>query len=319
MGEARLGFKRALVTGGAGFIGSNLAVELESRGVEVVVVDDFSSGHFENLRGFRGDVIAGDIVQPQQWVGRVGAVDVIFHQAAITDTTVTDQRRMMEVNVEGFRNLLSFAAATGVPRFVYASSAGVYGAGAVPQKESDDYEPMNVYGFSKKVMERVGNAFLREEGSLTLVGLRYFNVYGPREDHKGAAASMIWQLFRQMEAGKRPRIFKYGEQFRDQIYVKDIVEANLRAAAAEKSGVFNACTGRPATFNGIVGALNKVLETSMDPDYFDNPYSFYQDETQGDPALAREGIGFEARYSIEDGIKDYLGGRRPARTASAGA
>ena len=104
---------RALVTGGAGFIGSNLALELEALGHEVVVLDDFSVGHFENLRGFSGDVVAADVSRSADWIYRVGPVDAVFHEAAITDTTVMDQRRMMEVNVEGFRNVLDFAAETG--------------------------------------------------------------------------------------------------------------------------------------------------------------------------------------------------------------
>ncbi|MFH2202845.1 MAG: ADP-glyceromanno-heptose 6-epimerase [Elusimicrobiota bacterium] len=307
--------RRVLVTGGAGFIGSNLALELERRGVQVVVLDDFSVGHFANLRGFGGDVVAADIARPEQWAGRVGAVDAIFHQAANTDTTVTDQRRMMEVNVEGFRNIVSFALETGVSRVVYASSAGVYGAGSCPMRETGPQEPMNVYGFSKKVMERVGASFLGEEQALKLVGLRYFNVYGPGENHKGKVASMIWQLYGQMKAGNRPRIFKQGEQFRDQIYVKDVVAANLKAAAAKLSGVYNVCTGKPTTFNRIIEVLNEVMGTSLEPEYFDNPYSFYQNETEGDPRAAQEGIGFTAEYSIEAGIKDYLGGK-PAAVAA---
>ncbi|HBL18066.1 MAG: ADP-glyceromanno-heptose 6-epimerase [Elusimicrobia bacterium GWA2_69_24] len=299
--------KRALVTGGAGFIGSNLALELERRGIEVVVLDDFSSGHFENLRGFTGDCVAGDVSRPEEWAGRVGAVDAVFHQAAITDTTVTDQKRMLEVNVEGFRNILSFALESGVRRVVYASSAGVYGAGRIPMREGDPREPMNVYGFSKKVMEAVGRAFLAEDPGLTLVGLRYFNVYGPREGHKGSARSMTLQLFEQMRAGQRPRIFKDGEQFRDFIYVKDVVAANLKAVEASRSGVYNVCTGRPATFNHLIAVLNKTLGSAYAPEYFENPYSFYQNQTQGDPALAERELGFKARFSVDDGIPDYVG------------
>ena len=112
-----------------------------------------------------------------------------------------------------------------------------------------------------------------------------------------------------MKSGKRPRIFKYGEQYRDFIYVKDVVRANLKAAEAKASGVYNVCTGKRATFNRIIEVLNEVLGTSLEPDYFDNPYSFYQNETQGNPKAAKKGIGFEAAYSIEDGIKDYLGGK----------
>lgn len=299
--------RRVLVTGGAGFIGSRLALELERRGVSVVIVDDFSSGHFENLSGFKGDCVAADISKPSEWVGRVGAVDAIFHQAAITDTTVMDQKRMMEVNVEGFRNVLSFALESGVSRVVYASSAGTYGAGTLPMRESQPPTPMNVYGFSKMVMERVAEGFLKEEPSLCAVGLRYFNVYGPGESHKGKASSMIFQLHGQMKAGKRPRVFEHGTQYRDHIYVKDVVAANLKAAEAGSSGVFNVCTGKATTFNRVIEVLNSVLGSSLAPDYFKNPYSFYQDETRGDPAAASAGLGFSAAWTIEDGIRDYFG------------
>ena len=309
--------RRALVTGGAGFVGSNLALELERRGVSVVVLDDFSSGHFENLKGFKGDVVAGDISRPAEWMGRLGAVDCVFHQAAITDTTVMDQKRMMEVNVEGFRNLLTFALETGVRRVVYASSAGTYGGGSVPMRESQEPTPMNVYGFSKMVMERVADSFLKEDASLKVVGLRYFNVFGPRELHKGKAASMIFQLYGQMKAGKRPRIFRAGEQFRDHIYVKDVVAANLKAAEAGQSGVYNVCTGKGTTFNEVVDALNAVLGTRLEPDYFENPYSFYQNETQGDPSAAAAGMGFKSSWAFGDGVADYLGGK--AAKVAAGA
>ncbi|MBI5200587.1 MAG: ADP-glyceromanno-heptose 6-epimerase [Elusimicrobia bacterium] len=299
---------RILVTGGAGFIGSNLAIELESKGHDVVVLDDFSTGHFENLRGFAGDMVAADAVKTQDWVYRVGPVDSIFHQAAITDTTVTDQKRMMEVNVEAFRNVLHFAAESGAKRVVYASSAGVYGAGRTPMKESQAPEPLNVYAFSKRVMERVASDFQRENPSMKVVGLRYFNVYGPRETFKKAAASMIWQLSGQIISGKRPRIFKWGEQFRDFIYVKDVVAANLRALETENGGVYNVCTGKPTTFNKIIECIHQVLGTKLETEFFENPYNFYQNETLGDPSGAFTGLGFTAKFGIEDGIRDYLSG-----------
>ncbi|MBI4424994.1 MAG: ADP-glyceromanno-heptose 6-epimerase [Elusimicrobia bacterium] len=303
---------RALVTGGAGFIGSNLALELEAKGHDVVVLDDFSTGRFENLRGFAGDLVAADVAKAADWIYRVGPVDAVFHQAAITDTTVTDQRRMLEVNVEGFRNVLDFASETGAQRVVYASSAGVYGAGPTPMKESQKPEPLNVYGFSKRVMERVASDFQRDNPGLRVIGLRYFNVYGPRESFKKAAASMIWQLSGQIIAGKRPRVFKWGEQFRDFIYVKDVVAANLRGLEAEAGGVFNVCTGKPATFNKIIETLHAVLGTRLETEYFENPYSFYQNETLGDPSGASSVLGFTARYSIEEGIRDYLSGFKPS-------
>jgi len=299
---------RALVTGAAGFVGSNLAWELAQAGEKVVGLDDFSVGHFENLRGFPGDVIAADLAQPQQWAGRIGKVDVIFHEAAITDTTVMDQMKMMRVNVEAFRDLLAFAAETGVKKVVYASSAGVYGDLKPPQRETAQRAPLNIYAFSKMVMENAASEFQAAHPRMELVGLRYFNVFGPREKFKNKASSMIWQLSQQMLAGRRPRIFEDGEQYRDHIYVKDVVQANLLAAGRKVKGVFNVCTGKGTTFNKIIEHLNAALRTSLEPDYFKNPYSFYQNETLGDPAAAAKAFGFRARYSVAEGIKDYFSG-----------
>lgn len=295
---------RALVTGAAGFIGSNLCRELSGRGFSVVGLDDFSSGDFENLRDLKCDMITGDLCRPQDWRDRVGKVDIVFHQAAITDTTVTDQLKMMRVNVEGFRDLLGWAAETKVKKVVYASSAGVYGDGPVPMKESAETRPMNVYAFSKTVMERVA-----KECPLETVGLRYFNVFGPGERFKGKAASMIWQLAQQMLAGKRPRVFEFGEQYRDFIYVKDVVAANLAAAERKGSGVFNVCTGKKTTFNQVMEALNDTLGTKLKPEYFKNPYSFYQNETLGDPRNAAVALKFRSKFSVAEGIRDYFKGR----------
>jgi ADP-L-glycero-D-manno-heptose 6-epimerase len=304
---------RALVTGGAGFVGSNLCWELSARGWDVVALDDFSNGDFKNLQGFPGDVIAADVADVAFWAPRVGKADAVFHQAAITDTTVSDQRLMMRANVEAFRGLLDWARKIKVKKLVYASSAATYGDLPVPHREDATPKPLNVYGFSKAVMETVA---ARAKG-VAAVGLRYFNVFGPREAHKGKYASMIWQLSRQMKAGKRPRIFEFGEQSRDHIYVKDVVDANLRAFEKAAPGVYNCCTGRKTDFNAIVAALNAALGSSLAPEYFKNPYSFYQNETLGDPAQASRAFGFAARWTAERGIQDYIGGSR--RTAGAEA
>lgn len=302
--------KRYLVTGGAGFVGSNLALEIEKRGLgEVVVLDDFSSASFENLAGFKGDVVTAN-AESQEWWPKAGKVDAIFHQAAITDTTVTDQNRMMKVNVEGWRSVLEFALKKKVRRVVYASSAGVYGNGPCPMREEQGLRPENVYGYSKRVMDGLAMDFARRHPKVMVVGLRYFNVYGPRESHKGKFSSMIWQLAGQIRSGRRPRIFKFGEQGRDFIYVKDVVEANLCALKAKQSAVVNACTGKAETFNRVIELLNQALGASFEPEYFDNPYPFYQNRTQGDPLKAKRLLGFEARWSLEKGIFDYFSGEK---------
>jgi ADP-L-glycero-D-manno-heptose 6-epimerase len=304
---------RALVTGAAGFVGSNLALEILRQGHEVVGLDDFSVGNFENLGEFSGDFIGADFTDLPSWTGRVGKVDVVYHQAAITDTTVTDQLKMMRVNVEGFRDLLEWAAETGVKKVVYASSAGVYGDGPVPMKETAARRPMNVYAFSKMVMENVAAAFAKSHPKIELVGLRYFNVFGPRERFKGKFSSMIWQLSQQIKSGKNPRIFEDGEQYRDHIYVKDVVSANILATQRKVRGVYNVCTGKKTTFNQIIKFLNAALGTNRPPEYFKNPYSFYQNETLGDPGAAVRDFKYGANFSVEEGIRDYFGGQVSVR------
>jgi len=298
--------KKYLVTGGAGFVGSNIAFALESeRKAKVTVLDDFSSGNYKNLLGFTGDIVTGGI-QAQDWFDTVGRVDAVFHEAAVVDTTVTDQRRMMEVNVDAFRNVLEYALKFGVKRVIYASSAAVYGNSSCPMREDQAATPENVYGFSKAVMDNVARDFAAAHKDFTLVGLRYFNVYGPREYYKGKMASMVFQLYNQMKAGKRPRVFKYGEQLRDFVYVKDIVRGNLNALDAERSCVCNLATGKPGNFNEVIEALNKALKTDLAPDYFDNPYSFLQLKTQADMRNAKALLNYRPEWSLEAGIADYV-------------
>jgi ADP-L-glycero-D-manno-heptose 6-epimerase len=298
--------KKYLVTGGAGFIGSNLAFALGAeRKAKVTVLDNFSSGNYKTLLGFTGEIVADDILS-RAWFDKVGAVDAIFHEAAITDTTVHDQRKMMEVNVDGFRNVLDFALKTGVKRVIYASSAAVYGNSKCPMHEEQVPTPENVYGFSKAMMDNVAREFAEVHPDMTLVGLRYFNVYGPREYYKGNPASMMFHLYNQMKAGRRPRIFKFGEQIRDFVYVKDIVRGNLNALDAKKSGVCNLGSGKPGNFNEVVEALNKAMKLNLAPEYFDNPYSFYQNKTQADLRQAKALLNYNPEWNLADGIADYV-------------
>ncbi len=297
--------KKYLVTGGAGFIGSNIAKTLEAEGNEVTVLDDFSkNGHFKNLIGFKGDVITCDLFSH---VPHDMYFDAIFHEAAITDTTVMDQKAMMEQNVEAFKNLLDFAAENEIKKVIYASSAATYGNGPVPNVETQPTHPENVYGFSKVIMDNVARQFADDNNDMKIIGLRYFNVYGPGEYHKGKMASMVYQLYNQMKAGQRPRVFKHGEQQRDFVYVKDIVKINLCALKnGKETGVFNAATGVPRDYNAIIACLNKELGTNLEPEYIDNPYPFFQLKTQADITKSKEKLGYEPDYTLEKGIADYV-------------
>ncbi len=294
-----------LVTGGSGFIGSNLSLELQNRfpKAAITVLEDFRSSSFKNLLGFRGDVLAFNAAD-RSWLDlfKNRPLDTIFHLASITDTTVLDEKKMMFDNVEGFRNILELAAAKKA-RVVYASSAAVYGSQTRQLKESDGGVPNNIYGFSKWTMENLARQF---QGGIKIVGLRYFNVFGPREYFKGDAASMTYKLYLQMKAGKRPKVFKYGEQKRDFIYVKDVVEATIRAADCPQSTSMNVGTGEPTSFNQMIEVLNEALGTQLEPEYFDNPYDFYQSFTQADMSHAMKMTGFSRKFSTRDAILDYV-------------
>jgi ADP-L-glycero-D-manno-heptose 6-epimerase len=295
---------RILVTGGAGFIGSALAKRLEREGHEVLILDNFSSGSFTNLVDFKGDVLSGECERSEP----CPRCDVIFHEASITDTTVTDQMRMMSNNVEGFRHVLAWAARWNA-RVIWASSAAVYGNLPAPNKLSDRPHPLNVYGYSKLAMERLAHLWAEEHTKLPIIGLRYFNVYGAGEGHKGKFASMIYQLAQQMKSGKRPRIFTPGEQKRDFVSIEDVVQVNLLAMKADHpplAAVFNVGCGKPHTFNEVVAGLNQSLSTNLSPDYFENPYSFFQNHTEADISETAKVLGYKPQHtSVAAGIRAY--------------
>lgn len=291
---------KALVTGGAGFIGSQLALHLENEGHEVTVMDDFFSSDASNLKGFRGKILRQDVSQTLDSCENYTAV---FHQAAITDPRHPDDTEVFEKNVNGFRNILNLAK-THNAKVIYASTAGLYGNGPIPMKEDQPKECVTAYGRSKLEMEKMAD----ENGKgLHLVGLRYFNVFGPHEAHKGRPASMIYHLWNQMRVGKRPRLFKHGEQIRDFIYVKDVVKANL-CALTGNPGVYNVGTGVGTSFNQLVNYLNEVLGTQLEPEYFDMPFdaSTYQHHTLADMEKTKKGLGFEANWKMPEALKDYI-------------
>jgi ADP-L-glycero-D-manno-heptose 6-epimerase len=300
-------YKHVVITGGAGFVGSNLVHEMAKRYPEadLTVVDDFRSGNFKNLEGFKGDVIAGDLARIEMkhyFGGR--KVDLVFHLASITDTTDHDQLRQVRDNVESWRNLLNYFEGRKT-RLVYASSAATYGIAAGVNKIDQEAKPANVYAFSKVQLDNLARRFARENPSQVVVGLRYFNVYGPREAHKGAASSMILQLAQQIRRGHAPRIFKHGEQVRDFVYVKDIVTCTILAARARSSGIYNAGSGVPRSFNDIIANLNRVLNTQWQPEYIDNPHAHYQPHTEADLSLTTKALRYTPKFTLEKGIDDY--------------
>jgi ADP-L-glycero-D-manno-heptose 6-epimerase len=306
--------QKYLVTGGAGFIGSNLVLTLQERmpKARLTVIDDFRSGDFKNLAGYKGDFIAQNLAT-LDWREQFGEekFDAIFHLASITDTSNHDQFVQTHDNVESFRRLLNFAKSNKT-RVIYASSAATYGAANEAIVESNGAAPANIYAFSKVIMDNLANRAASDVSGWIIVGLRYFNVYGPREAHKGIPASMVLQLSRQMKAGQRPRIFKHGEQKRDFVYVNDVVEGSILALEAKESGIYNLGSGTARSFNELVDVLNRSLGTDFKPDYIDNPHVHYQNFTQADLTSVRSALGYEPRYSLETGVADYMKWLYPA-------
>ena len=299
--------KLILVTGGNGFIGSNLVKYLikNNKNIKIDIFDkDFNKEVFSSLELQSINFIPGKLecIKSTEFSKKYHH---IFHQGAITDTTVMDEDFMLKVNTESFHQLVELAVKSNAT-LVYASSAATYGNSEAPNIVGKGETPTNVYGESKLKMDKVAYEYMKEYPELKIIGLRYFNVYGPGESRKGKMSSMILQLYHQIKAGKNPRIFKYGEQKRDFVYVKDVVQANIKAAIYGESGVYNVGFGEARTFNDIVEILKKILKSEKETEYFDNPYSFYQNLTQADISNTKLKLKYNPEFTLEKGITDYF-------------
>lgn len=311
--------KKILITGAAGFIGSALAHYFDEnfKNTRVLAVDKFRSeetfsngnlksfGHFKNLLGFKGEIYAGDI-NDENTLEKIRrfAPDVIYHEAAISDTTVREQDELIKTNVNAFVNLLDICENTGA-KMIYASSGATYGNAKSPQKVGECEAPNNAYGFSKLAMDNIGKIYAAR--GVSVIGLRYFNVYGKGEFFKNKTASMVLQFGLQILAGKTPRLFEKSDEIkRDFVYIKDIIEANLKALDA-KSGVYNAATGNARSFQDIADILQREIGVDLGNEYVPNPYvGSYQFHTQADVNPTKEALGYESKWSLEEGIRDYL-------------
>jgi len=312
--------KTILITGGAGFIGSNLAFYFQNNypNAKIVVFDIFRSetlfsngnlksfGHYKNLIDFKGDIICGDLNNEADLSRLFNyKFDYIFHQAAISDTRVDDQKNIMQTNVNSFYDILEIAKKDN-SAIIYASSAATYGNSPSPQtigKES----PNNAYGFSKYMMDQIAYDFSKKNQKMTIVGLRFFNVYGPREYYKEKTSSMVIQLGHQILDGKKPRLFKGSNKImRDFINIEDVIQAKIKACKPKKNGTYNIGTGTPRSFLDITDILQIELNTNLNIEYFANPYKNYQMHTQANISSAIENLDFNPRISLEQGIKSYI-------------
>ena len=309
---------KIVVTGAAGFIGSNLAKHFANCAHKVLGVDIFrdnktfdngnlrSFGHYKNLLDFSGDIYCGDICDAST-LEKIAdfAPDAIYHEAAISDTTVSEQSEIMRVNVNSFGALLNLSLKSGA-RLIYASSGATYGNSPSPQTVGKSENPLNAYGFSKLMMDKMAANFCSTNAGAKVVGLRYFNVYGGGEFYKNKTASMVLQFGLAMLKDGKVKLFEGSENiYRDFVYIKDIIRANELALNA-KNGVYNAATGKARAFSDLVDILERELNVKCEREYIKNPFvRGYQFHTQANLSTSKTALKYEPQYSLEQGISDY--------------
>jgi nucleoside-diphosphate-sugar epimerase len=300
-----------LVTGGAGFIGSHVAEYLQKRGERVRVLDNFSTGKVENVETFvdRIELITGDVRDRKACEEAVKGIDFILHQAAVCSVprSIEDPVATNETNVDGTLNLLIAAKEARVKRFICASSSSVYGDSEVlPKVETMSPNPSSPYGLTKHVQESYCNVFYRIYG-LETVCLRYFNVYGPKQDPFSPYAAVIPSFIRSLLGGESPTIYGDGEQTRDFTYVLDCVAANWKASHAQGigGGVFNIATGKRIAINQLYRELANLLDKEISPIYA-HPRQGDIRHSLADITMAKAKMGYSPSFDIGMGLKKSL-------------
>ncbi|TMK28493.1 MAG: SDR family oxidoreductase [Actinobacteria bacterium] len=299
---------RALVTGGGGFIGSNLVRALVERGDDVRVLDNFSTGNRTNLAELLGDVevVEGELRSYERVHAATRGIEVVFHQGALPSVprSVQDPLTTSAVNVEGTLNVLLAARDEGVRRVVCASSSSVYGnSGELPRIETANPDPISPYGVSKLAAERYCVSFSRVY-PLETVALRYFNVFGPNQDPTSQYAAVVPRFITAIADGRAVSIYGDGEQRRDFTYVENVVEANVLAAETDgvSGAVLNVATGRSTTVNELADTIASILGRSVERDEQPERTGDVRD-SWADVTRARELLGWEPRVGLEEGLR----------------
>jgi nucleoside-diphosphate-sugar epimerase len=300
-----------LVTGGAGFIGSHIAQNLLQKHHQVRILDNFSTGNVENLSGFQGklEIIEGDLRTPADVKRAVQNVEIIFHEAAFVSNpkSILEPKACFDVNVTGTENLLEEARKAGVKRIVFASSAAVYGdSDSLPLSEDTILRPLSPYAASKYVNEMYGSLYTHTYG-MDVISLRYFNVFGPRQNPDSEYAAAIPIFICSLLSNQPITIFGDGEQTRDLVYIQDVVQANLIAAEHPDAAgqVFNICTGIETSMRILVDTLRKLFPGSMDPKHtLPRTGDIYR--SLGKPDKAREVLGFQPHTPLMQGLSQTV-------------
>ncbi len=299
----------SLVTGGGGFIGSHLVDALLARGDVVRVLDNFSTGKRENLKHNieKIQLLTGDLRDSEVLREAVQGVDYIFHQAAFVSVpqSMEDPDSCFDINVNGTGKLLAAARTAGVKRVVLASSAAVYGENeAVPLSEDEEPDPLSPYAASKSINEIYARLFTKHLG-LNVVALRYFNVYGPRQNPASDYAAVVPIFIKILEDEGEPVIFGDGLQTRDFVYIADVVQANIQASESVKAPgkVFNICSGQEISLLDLIEKLSTIYNRKILPSFQEaRPGDIYR--SLGNPNKARDILEFSSATSIIDGLDE---------------
>jgi len=297
-----------LITGGAGFIGSNIASELLKKGYSVRILDNFSSGKRENLKGMEKDIelVEGDIRSYHIVQDSLKDIDIVLHQAALPSVprSIKDPITTNDVNINGTLNILEAAVDLKVKRVVYASSSSVYGDNPVlPKVETMIPNPLSPYAVSKLAGEKYCNVFSRIYG-LETVCLRYFNVFGPRQDPTSQYSAVIPKFIKSISQNIQPVIYGDGEQSRDFTYISNVIQANILAATSDcESGItVNCAVSGQITLNDLVKEMNKLMNRDVKPIY-EGPRAGDIKHSYADISLAEKSIGYKPVVSFQEGLK----------------
>lgn len=300
-----------VVTGGAGFIGSHIVEELLRRNERVTVIDNFATGKRENLRPFEGkaEIVEADISQAKNLTNILKGADYVIHQAAIPSVpkSIIDPVKSHEANVNGTLQLLVACRDAGVKRVVYASSSSLYGdSPTLPKHEGMMPKPLSPYGAQKLFSEMYCQVFTRSYG-LETVSLRYFNVFGPRQDAASQYSGVLALFIPAVLQGRRPTIYGDGEQSRDFTYVKNVVEANLLACTAPgvSGEAFNVACGDRITVNSMLQQINKITGKDISPVYAEARAGDIK-HSQADIQRAKERLGYQPKVSFEEGLRHTI-------------
>ena len=298
---------QAVVTGGAGFIGSNLVRALLERGDEVRVLDNFSTGNRANLDGLDVEILEGELRSYERVHNAVRGREVVYHLGALGSVprSVQDPLTSSAVNVEGTLNVLLAARDEGIRRVVFSSSSSVYGTKAdLPVTESLLADPISPYGVAKLAAERYCVSFSRVYEAFETVVLRYFNVFGPRQNPRSQYAAMVPLFITAVAAGEPVTVFGDGEQSRDFTYVANVVDATIRAADAERANgrIFNVAAGSPASVNAVANAIGRILDKPVQKT-FAPPRPGDIRDSWADVTAAREVLGYEPSVDLDEGLR----------------